>query len=123
MRFTLEAPWNLLNRIELVKFLFEWNVTKKQASFVYQAQLSIAGLMYLDTVGVRYDMKQRRVFFVLTGKLLGVSYGEENPVTWDAVNGQPPAGSAEDQKKFELYYLGMGQHLKNNGIAQADGIR
>lgn len=122
-RFTLDAPWNLLNRIELTKFLFELNATKELASFVYRAQLNIKGLMYIDTVGVQYDMKQRKVFFVLTGKLLGVSYGEENPVAWDAIDGQPPSESGEDQKKFQLYYLGMGQHIKNEGIAKADSIR
>lgn len=121
-RYTLSSPWNLLNKIELSKFLFELNVTKNQAYFLYQAQLDIAGLMYLDNVGVRYDMGNNKLFFVLTGRLLGVTYGEDNPVTWDAIDGQPPADSADNEKKFELFYLGMGQHVKTDGVTAADGI-
>lgn len=121
-RYTLSSPWNLLNKIELSKFLFELNVTKNQAYFLYRAQLDIAGLMYIENVGIRYDMEHNKLFFVLTGRLLGVTYGEDNPVTWDAVDGQPPADSADNEKKFELSYLGMGRHLKNDKAAGADSI-
>lgn len=121
-RYTLSTPWNLLNKIELSKFLFELNVTKNQAYFLYQAKLNIAGLMYIESVGIRYSMGEKKLFFVLTGKLLGVTYGEDNPITWDAIDGQPPADSADNEKKFALSYLGMGQHLKNDGVAEADNI-
>lgn len=122
-KFTLDAPWSLLNKIELDKFLFELNATRNQASFLYQAKLEITGLMYLDTVGLRYDMDRRKVFFVLTGKLLGTEYSQDNPIMWDALDGKPPADSADNEKKFALFYLGFGQHLKNDGIEKADGIR
>ncbi len=121
-RYSLSAPWNLLNRIELSRFLLEFNVTRNEAAFIYQADLNIAGLMYLEKVGVRYNMNERKVFFILTGKLLGVTHGDENPITWDAVDGQPPVDSAENEKRFQLAYLGLGQHLKNDGIIKADGI-
>ncbi len=121
-RYTLSAPWNLLNKIELSKFLFELNVTKNQAYFLYQADLNLAGLMYVERVGVRYDMEEMKLFFVLTGRLLGVTYGEEDPLKWDAVDGQPPEHSADNEKKFEISYLGMGQHLANQGVAEAKSI-
>lgn len=121
-KFTLNAPWNLLNKIELDHFLFELNATRNQASFFYSVKLSIIGLMYLDTVGLRYDMEQEKVYFVLTGKLLGVEYTKDNPVTWDVIDGKPPTDSAENEKKFELFYLGFGQHLKNDGITKSEGI-
>lgn len=121
-RYRLSKPWDLLNRIELSKFLMELNITKKQATFLYRAELDIAGLMYLDKIGVRYDMEKQQVFFILTGKLMGVTYDEENPVTWDAIDGQPPSNSAEDERKFMLSYLGMGQHLANDGITKADSV-
>lgn len=121
-KYTLSAPWNLLNKIELSKFLFELNVTKNQAYFLYQADLNIAGLMYIENVGVKYSMSEKKLFFVLTGKLLGVTYDEDNPVTWDVLDGQPPANSTDNEKKFALSYLGMGQHLKNDGVTEADSI-
>lgn len=121
-KFSLDAPWNLLNKIDLARFLFELDATDNQAWFLYQAELDIAGLMYIDKLGVRYDMNTRKIFFVLTGKMLGVTYDENNPVTWDAIDGQPPRESAENEKKFVLDYLGMGQHLKNDGISEADSI-
>lgn len=121
-RYTLSAPWNLLNKIELSKFLLELNVTQNQVYFLYQAKLNIAGLMYIENVGVRYSMNEKKLFFVLTGKLLGITYDEGNPITWDVIDGQPPANSADNEKKFALSYLGMGQHLKNDGVAEADSI-
>lgn len=121
-RYSLSKPWDLLNKIELSKFLMELNITQQQATFLYRAELDIAGLMYLDKIGVRYDMEKQQVFFILTGKLLGVTYDEKNPVTWDAIDGQPPSNSAEDERKFVLSYLGMGQHLANDGITKADSV-
>lgn len=121
-KYTLPAPWNILNKILLERFLFEFNVTKRTASFLYRVQLEIAGLMYLDEVGLGYDMNQRKLFFVLTGRLLGQEYGRENPVKWDALNGRPPVGKTEDEKRFELAYLGLGQHVGIDGLSEAEGI-
>lgn len=113
-KYSLPAPWNLLNRIDLSKFLLEINMTQNTASFMYHADLNIAGLMYVDKIGVRYtpEASERKLAFVLTGKLLGITYGEDNPIEWDAIDGEPPVDSAENQKKFELSYLGLGQHLQ-----------
>lgn len=121
-KYVLPAPWNILNKISLDRFLFEFNVTKRTASFLYRVQLEIAGLMYLDEVGLGYDMVQRKLFFVLTGRLLDQEYGRENPVKWDALNGRPPVGQAEDEKRFELAYLGLGQHVGIDGLSEAEGI-
>lgn len=121
-RYHLPAPWDVLNKIELSRFLLELNVTQNQASFLYRAQLNLAGLLYLDSLGIRYDMNERRLYFVLTGSLLGITYGEDDPITWDAIDGRPPANAAENENSFQLHYLGLGQHLKNDGIARAEGI-
>lgn len=121
-KYVLPAPWNILNKISLERFLFEFNVTKRTASFLYRVQLEIPGLMYLDEVGLGYDMAQRKLFFVLTGRLLDQEYGRENPVKWDALNGRPPVGRTEDEKRFELAYLGIGQHVGIDGLSEAEGI-
>jgi len=122
--YSLSSPWNLLNKIELSRFLLEYNITKKLVTFVYRADLDIAGLMYLKSVELRYGPGKggnKQVVFRLKGKLLGVEYTDDNPIEWDAVDGQPQI-PAENEKKFTLSYLGLGQHVKNEGIAQADGI-
>lgn len=121
-RYTLNSPWNLLNKIDLAKFLLEFNVTGNQVFFLYQADLNIAGLMYIEKVGIQYDMEAKKLFFVLTGELLGITYGEGDPITWDILDGKPPANSANNEKKFHLSYLGLGQHLKNDGLLEADNI-
>lgn len=121
-RYQLPEPWSILNQIRLDWFFLEFNTTKKQTLFLYRADLDIAGLMYLDTVGLRYDMEKNRLFFLLTGRLLGVEYGEEDPVIWDAMDGRPPVGAAEDEKTFQLSYLGIGQHVHVEGILKAKSI-
>lgn len=121
-RVTLEGPWSVLNKIELSRFLLEFNIDKKEALFAYKADLNIAGLMRLDTVGLRYDIEASKLYFVLTGMLLGITYGDDDPVTWDALDGQPPENSADNDKKFELTYLGLGQHLHTAGVLEADSI-
>ena len=121
-RFKLEGPWSVLNKIELSRFLLEFNIDKKEALFAYKADLNIAGLMQLDTVGLKYDIGASKLYFVLTGKLLGFTYGDDNPITWDALDGQPPENSADNDKKFELAYLGLGQHLHTAGVMEANSI-
>lgn len=121
-RYHLPAPWNVLNKIELSKFILELNVTQNQATFIYKADLNIAGILYLENLGVLYDMNQRRLYFVLTGSLLGIHYDAEDPIKWDAINEQPPANSAENEQIFRLHYLGLGQHLKVDGITQVESI-
>lgn len=121
-RVTLEGPWSVLNKIELSRFLLEFNIDKKEALFAYRADLNIAGLMRLDTVGLRYDIEASKLYFVLTGMLLGITYGDDDPITWDALDGQPPENSADNDKKFELTYLGLGQHLHTLGVLEADSI-
>ena len=121
-RFRLEGPWSALNKIELSRFLLEFNIDKKQALFAYKADLNIAGLMRLDTVGLRYDIEASKLYFVLTGMLLGITYGNDDPITWDALDGQPPENSADNDKKFELTYLGLGQHLHTAGVLEANSI-
>ncbi len=122
-RYTLGAPWNLLNKIELSKFLFELNVTKKQAGFLYRADLNIAGLAYIETIGLSYDfhLPGGKLNFILDAQFPGGG-GESKRYAWDALDGRPPAGKADDEKKFVLSYLGMGQHLKNDGVAAAKSV-
>lgn len=122
-KYGLASPWDILERINLEKFMLEFNVTRNEALILYRAQMDIAGLMYLDKVGLRYDIGQNKLYFILTGKILGVEYGENDPVTWDAINGRPPVNVAEDEKTFELSYLGLGQHVHVEGVLAAESIK
>lgn len=124
MHYKLEAPWNVLNKIDLSKFQLVINTTDQVAGFYYSVNLNILGLMQIDKIGLEYrtetgkvegsSVSDKKIFFALTGKLLDQKYTEDDPLTWDAVDGKPPEASALNQKTFTLYYLGLGQHLKND---------
>ncbi|MDR3539878.1 MAG: LysM domain-containing protein [Desulfosporosinus sp.] len=125
--FKLSSPWNLLNKIDLSKFQLVLNVTDETAAFYYQVNLNILGLMEVEKVGIQYRTDgistEKKIFFVVTGKLLDQNYTEDDPLSWDAVDEKPPEASALNQKAFSLYYLGVGQHLKNEDARGAKDLK
>lgn len=109
LKYHLPSPWNLLNQISLSRFLLRINVTEKTADFLYLVDKKIPGLMDIHEIGIRYA--DNRILFLLTGKLLDQTYTPEEPLTWDAVNEQPPANTADGEQKLTVYYVGLGYHL------------
>lgn len=94
--FKLTGPWAALNDISLSDISLQYDMTDESVSLLYQVNKSIPGIMEIEKVGVTYkkapaSSSDKKVFMVLTGKFLGESYSESNPLTWDAVDGQPPA--------------------------------
>ncbi len=124
-KFTLPAPWNLLNKIELSRFLLIFNTTKKTVSFLYQVDLDIAGLMQIKKVGLKYEKKSGKntLRFILTGRLLTEEYTESAPLSWDVLDEKPPENKASNGIKLEVYYVGIGQHLDTGGVVRSDSIR
>lgn len=111
---SLSAPWNVLDKINLSDFSVVINATQKTASVIYSANISIAGLMRIDDIGIRYSFKNDRdkISYILTGKLLDKTYGIDDPITWDALDGAPPENTAAAETKTKVSYIGLGSHLK-----------
>lgn len=113
--FKLTGPWAALNDISLSDISLQYDMTDESVSLLYQVNKSIPGIMDIEKVGVTYkrasaSSSDKKVFMVLTGKFLGESYTEGNPITWDAVDGQPPAATGSGPF-FDLSFLGMGYKL------------
>lgn len=102
----LESPWDILHKISLSAFLLEINVITKTAVFWVNIGKSLAGLIELDRIGLKYE--NGHISYQMTGKMLGQTYDEADPITWDAQNGKPPSPSAQETK---IYYAGIGQHI------------
>lgn len=107
---TLSKPWNILNEIKLSDFSLVINVTKKSASLLYHVNRNLAGLMEIDDIGLSYS-KEDGVRYILTGRLLDRKYTLDDPLTWDALNDNPPENTASDEVKLKIYYIGIGSHL------------
>lgn len=124
--FKLDAPWSIINKIDLSRFQLVINVTDETAGFYYQVDLAIPGLMKIEKIGIQYRPDEvsgvKKIFFALTGELLEQEYTDSEPLSWDAVDGRPPDASALNQKLFSLYYLGVGQHLKNDEAKNATSL-
>lgn len=124
--FKLEAPWSIINKIDLSQFQLVINTTDETAAFYYIVNLNIPGLMKIDKVGVQYKPDpasgNKKLYFALTGKLLTESFTDANPLSWDAIDERPPAASSLNQKTFELYYLGLGQHLDNVELKNSNSL-
>lgn len=123
-KYSLSPPWNILNKIELSRFLLVFNTTKKTFSFLYQVDLNIAGLMQIKRVGLSYEKQYGKgaIRFILTGRLLTDEYTEDAPLSWDVLDEKPPENKAAAGTKLEVYYVGLGQHLDTGGVISSGSI-
>lgn len=117
---SLPTPWNILNKINLSDFSIVINAAQKTAAVIYSANIFVAGLMRIDEIGVRYSFKKaddcrgdrHKLDFILTGKLLDKTYGLDDPLTWDVLDGAPPDNTAAAQTKTKVAYIGLGSKMK-----------
>lgn len=116
----LESLWDILHKISLSAFLLEINVLTKTAVFWVNIGKSLAGLIELDRIGLKYE--KGHISYQMTGKMLGQAYDETNPISWDAQNGKPPSPSAQETK---IYYVGIGQRIAVDVRSEtiADAVR
>ncbi|SCL44892.1 hypothetical protein GA0070606_0503 [Micromonospora citrea] len=111
--YTLDAPWSLLNEVDLSRFTLSIDPTDQVVSLTYRVDLDL-GFGKLTRVGVRYERStgEDRVNLVVEGDLLGRSYTGDNALTWDAVNDPPPEIPGKGPALLRLDYLGLGQHVR-----------
>ena len=109
----LSAPWSVLNDIRLSAFSLVINTTKNTADFLYRVGLSIPGVMEINEIGLRYNREDKsdKIKYIVTGRLLNTEYTSDDPLTWDAVDGAPPANTAAGEQKTKVKYIGIGAHL------------
>lgn len=109
---TLDAPWNVLNDVDLSRARL--TIDPKHSRLTVELETSIdLGFMDITMVGLIYDRGSPKgsVRYELQGDFLGVPFGQDNPLTWDAINDAPPAVPAAGPKTLEIHYMGLGQHV------------
>lgn len=124
--YRLEAPWTFLNSINFGRFTLVVDPKDQAVSLDYAINLELA-FITITTVGLRYQRKNGapQVDIEITGNFLGKDYGRApgmTPLGWDALNERPPAVPGKGMRLIELRYLGLGQHVSLDGLAQPDSL-
>lgn len=114
--FRLDPPWDLLKRVDLSRFVLTLDPQENTVEFVFNAAVDL-GVMRVDTIGARYrrGAGQGKVDFILTGNFFGESYDSAKPLTWDLVDGTPPAVPGQGSSTVDLRFIGIGQRVTFGG--------
>ncbi|HEY0011810.1 MAG TPA: hypothetical protein VGB79_03040 [Allosphingosinicella sp.] len=119
LNYTLDPPWDVLNRIDLSRFSLVIDYKKSKVQLRFQADLGIP-LLKLDWVGVTYDRSsgEPSVRFELGGEFLGKTYGKggKPALSWDAIKDPPPETPGQGVRLIDIRYFGLGQHVTIDGI-------
>ena len=115
LKISLPSPWDKLLDISLDALVLEINVSKGTVSLSYDANIDLV-FIQIETISLTFqkDPVQSGVLVNITGSFLGQSFGKENPLGWDAVNGTPPA--VPQGSLLDMRYLGIGQHVTVQGL-------
>lgn len=121
--FHLTGAFQVLEEIRLSRFRLTMDMTAQTLCFLYRVDLNLAGLLYVDEIGLCYDTgkSQEALRIVITGTFLEKTYGTEAPLSWDLMNEEPPQASGG--KKYHLTFLGLGQHITCPGLMGTEGIQ
>ncbi|MCY0916310.1 hypothetical protein [Massilia antarctica] len=111
--FSLDSPWELLNKIDLSRFLLTLDKKLCTVTLSYSVEANY-GFIYLKSVGVRYSYSGKgKVDIVLAGRILDQKYGYDGApaLAWDVVDDPPPAIPGKGPRFLDLRYMGVGQHV------------
>lgn len=117
-KFELSSPWDVLHKVDLSKLKLKMNLTDKLITFSYNIGINIPGIAKVNEVGIIYNYGNKNG--LKENLRIYVSVNDEK-YDWDAIDGSPP-DILNNQKKFELNYLGMAQHFSNDEIKNAMSI-
>ncbi len=114
--FELEAPWDVLKKIDLSRFVLTIDPKENIVEFVFNANVDLV-IAHLDSIGVRYSKKsgEGKVDLILTGSFLGQQYTDDKPLSWDVINDPPPAVPGQGKSLVNLRYIGLGQRVTFSG--------
>jgi hypothetical protein len=109
--YSLDPPWNILNKIELSRFTLTIDPQESSVELVYAANADLV-FMQLDTIGIRYTRgEDSGVSLILTGSMLGQRFDGDD-LEWDVIDESPPPLPGAGSSFIELRYLGLGQRVQ-----------
>lgn len=118
----LSSPWDALNSISLSNLSITLNFTRSSLEIDYPVSVDM-GFIQINNFSIVYTRNygQGQVQIQLGGKFLDQVYDKnKNPLSWDALNGQPPAVPGAGAKLLDLKYVGLGQHIDLVDISKLD---
>jgi LysM repeat protein len=121
-KFTLPAPWNLLEQISLKAFSVIWRLNPEKGQSAVQVEYDFEGnnidLYFIEIESLGFTTKDGKVQISLSAKLLGQTKFEEMefPAT------EPPPAPGQDSTAFELDLLALGQRVSVQGLKEATKV-
>src|SRR6266487_5887821 len=118
----LSAPWDALNSISLSNLSLTLDFTRSSLAIDYPVSVDL-GFIQMNNFSIVYTRNygQGQVQIQLGGKFLDQTYDKNtNPLSWDVLNGQPPAVPGAGASLLDLKYVGLGQHIDLADISQLD---
>jgi LysM repeat protein len=110
---SLPSPWDALEKISLPNLTVKVHLDSKLIEVDVDINLDL-GFIKLENFTLSYVRQYGKAKFnlQLTCDFLGQEYGKDNnPLSWDPLNEQPPVVPGTGNETFDLEYLGIGQHL------------
>lgn len=124
--YTLDPPWDLLNRVELSRFQLMLDPTENLVEITYDIGASLV-VMSIDRIGVRYARPGGRptVELILEGDFLGKPYAGDDALAWNVIDDPPPAVPGQGTSLVDIRYLGLGQRVAfaNDVFNRIDTVR
>lgn len=122
--YSLEPPWDVINRIDLSRFTLVVDPTEQKLSLTYDVDLDLA-IIQIKKVGISYQRKQGDgvIDLIVEGKALGEDFTGPNALSWDVVNDPPPSLVPSDTGVVDLRYLAFGQHVSISGSSEINTVR
>lgn len=110
--YTLDSPWDILQRVELSSFVLTLDPHDNVVEFVFKANVDIT-IATLTSIGVRYTKGGNgKVDLILEGSFLGKDYKGADALAWDVIKDPPPAIPGQGTELVDLRYLGIGQRIR-----------
>ncbi|MBC9909724.1 hypothetical protein [Chitinophaga varians] len=131
-KFSLGAPWNILNSVALNNLVLTFNLTDKQVGLEIALNPIAIGLFGINIATItgfkltyqsdQPDPNQNGVQVQLLGDFKW-QQDPRKPLGWDASKPETtPAPPAQGNKYIDLRMLAMGQHVDVKGLAGATSI-
>ncbi len=110
--YRLDPPWDVLNRVDLSRFVLTIDPTDDVVEFTFQVGMEL-GVGSISSIGVRYTREgDGKVDMIVEGNFLGNEYKGPDALTWDVVNDPPPSVMQSGGPLIALHYLGIGQRIR-----------
>lgn len=120
MEYHFPEPWNKLADVNMDTLVLEFDLTQKTISVEYNLTIDLE-FIHISAVKLTYDSQaktsEQKTSIAIIGEFLGISYGDlgsSNPwqgsLSWQPLSSSPPQVPGSTSK-FDLRYLGIGQHI------------